>query len=110
MRTKIDINNWGRKLAYQTFSDYKDPYTGIVTELEITKLIKFCKHNELSFYGCMTYLVLQTMYNINAFKYGYGKENNDEFVYKYDSLAATITVLTENNELSFTRYINLIQS
>lgn len=36
MRTKVDINNWKRKLAYETFSSYRDPYTGIVTKINIT--------------------------------------------------------------------------
>lgn len=41
MRTKIDINNWKRKLAYETFSKFSDPYTGIVTKIDITNLVDF---------------------------------------------------------------------
>ena len=50
MRTKIDINNWKRKLAYETFSKFSDPYTGIVTKIDITNLVNFCKQNKISFY------------------------------------------------------------
>lgn len=46
MRTKIDINNWKRKLAYETFSNFSDPYTGIVTKIDITNLVNFCKENK----------------------------------------------------------------
>lgn len=49
MRTKVDVNNWGRKLAYETFSSYSDPYTGIVTELDVTNLVKLCKKKTLHF-------------------------------------------------------------
>lgn len=105
MRTKIDINNWKRKLAYETFSNFSDPYTGIVTKIDITKLVNFCKENKISFYGCMTYFVLKSMNEIDAFSYGYGKENDREFVYKYDSLAATATVINSDNGLNFTRYV-----
>lgn len=105
MKTKIDINNWKRKLAYETFSSYSDPYTGIVTKIDITNLINFCKHNKISFYGCMTYFVLKSLNDIDAFKYGFGKEDGNEFIYKYDTLAATATVINSDNELNFTRYV-----
>lgn len=105
MRTKIDIKNWKRKLAYETFSNYSDSYTGLVTKIDITNLISFCKQNKTSFYGCMTYFVLKSMNEIDAFKYGYGKEDGKKFVYKYDSLAATATVIDNDNELNFTRYV-----
>ncbi len=105
MKTKIDINNWKRKLAYETFSSYSDPYTGIVTKIDITNLINFCKQNKISFYGCMTYFVLKSLNDIDAFKYGIGKEDGNEFVYKYDTLAATATVINSDNELNFTRYV-----
>ncbi len=105
MKTKIDINNWKRKLAYETFSSYSDPYTGIVTKIDITNLINFCKQNKISFYGCMTYFVLKSLNDIDAFKYGFGKEDGNELVYKYDTLAATATVINSDNELNFTRYV-----
>lgn len=105
MRIKVDINNWKRKLAYETFSNYNDPYTGIVSKINITDLINFCKKNSISFYGCMTYFILKSMSEIDAFSYGYGKENDEMFVYKFDSLAVTATVIDKDNELNFTRYI-----
>ena len=105
MRNKIDINNWKRKLAYETFSNFSDPYTGIVTKIDITNLVNFWKKNKISFYGCMTYFVLKSINEIDAFSYGYGKENAKESVYKYDSLAATATVVNSDNELNFTRYV-----
>lgn len=105
MRTKIDINNWKRKLAYETFSKFSDPYTGIVTKIDITNLVDFCKQNKISFYGCMTYFVLKAMSEVDVFSYGYGKDDGKQFIYKYDSLAATATVINNNNELNFTRYV-----
>ena len=53
----------------------------------------------------MTYFVLKSMNEIDAFSYGYEKENAKESVYKYDSLAATATVVNSDNELNFTRYV-----
>ena len=109
MRTKIDIKEWDRKLAYETFSKYDDPYTGIVSKIDITNLVNFCKQNNYSFYGCMTYFVLKTLNDIDAFKYGYGKDNGENIIYRYDNLAATATVINERNELNFTRYIEFTE-
>lgn len=105
MKKKVDINKWKRKLAYKTFSNYDDPYTGLVTKIDITNLINFCKKNSNSFYGCMTYFILKSIKEIDAFSYGYGMDNDELCVYKFDSLATTVTVLNKNNELNFTRYI-----
>ncbi len=109
MRTKIDIKEWDRKLAYETFSKYDDPYTGIVSKIDITNLVNFCKQNNYSFYGCMTYFVLKSLNDIDAFKYGYGKDNGENIIYKYDNLVATATVINERNELNFTRYIKFTE-
>ena len=46
------------------------------------------------------------MDKISAYKYGYGKdENNSICVCKYETIAATATVLNSDNELNFTRYV-----
>ncbi len=96
----------GKKKIYKTFCNYDDPYTGVVTSINITKLVTFVKKTNNSFYGSMLYYVLMSMYNIDAFKYGYGKDENGILhVYKYDELAATITVLNLKGELNFSRYI-----
>lgn len=53
----------------------------------------------------MTYFILYTMKFIEAFSYGYGKEDGNQFVYRFDTLAATATAINIENELNFTRYI-----
>ena len=105
MREIIDINNWNRKLAYNTFLNYDDPYTGIVTTLNVTNLVNICDNLKCSFYGPMVYMIMHSMNNIDAYKYGFATINNEQFVCKYSDLAATMTVINQNNELHFTRYV-----
>ena len=106
MRKKINIDTWPRQKAYNTFSNYDDPYTGVTTILNITNLVNLSKNTGNSFYGTMLYFILMSMDKIDAYKYGYGKdENNNVCVYKYDTIAATATVLNSDNELNFTRYV-----
>lgn len=68
MREKVDINTWKRKLAYETFSNYGDPYTGLVTKIDVTNLVNYCKKNKLSFYGGMSYFILKSMSQIEVIK------------------------------------------
>ena len=54
----------------------------------------------------MSYFTLMSLDKIDAFKYEYGNDiNNDLRIYKYDDIAATLTVLNEVGELNFVRYI-----
>ena len=105
MRKKVDIDNWDRKLSFDTFSNYDDPYTGIITRINITNILEIAKNKDISFYGIMVYMLLKTMNEIEEFKYGYGKENDVYNVYYYENIAATMTVLKSNKELNFTRYV-----
>ena len=106
MKEKIYIDDWARKKAFKTFCDFDDPYTGVTTQLDVTNLVYMCKYMNSSFYGTMLYFVLMSMNGIDAYKYGYGKTEDDAFsVYKYDDIAATFTVLTSENELNFSRYV-----
>ena len=57
----------------------------------------------------MTYFVLKSMNEIDAFSYGYGKENAKESVYKYDSLAATATVVNSDNELNLRDMLSMMK-
>ena len=105
MRKQIEINNWKRKIAYNIFSNYEDPYTGIVTKIDVTNLVNYCKYYNISFYAAMSYYALSSLNEIDAFHYGYGKENGKQYIYKYEDLAVSVTTLNEDNELNFTRYI-----
>ena len=54
----------------------------------------------------MLYFTLMSLDKIDAFKYEYGNDiNNNLGIYKYDDIAATLTVLNEVGELNFVRYI-----
>lgn len=83
-----------------------DPHTGITTTLNITNVLYLAKNTNSSFYGTMLYYVLMSMNEIDDYKYGYGKDKDNNIkVYKYDDIAATSTVLNCNHILNFTRYV-----
>lgn len=106
MKKIINIDDWSRKNTYKKFCDFDNPYTGITTTLNITNLLQLVENTNNSFYGTMLYFVLMSLDKVDAFKYGYGKdEKNILQICKYDDIAATVTVLNESSELNFTRYI-----
>lgn len=106
MKQKININNWSREKTFQIFNNFDDPYTGVTTRLNITNLVEFVKNTNVSFYGTMLYFVLMSLNEIEHFKYGYGRDEQDNLnIYKYDEVAATATFLNKIGELNFTRYI-----
>lgn len=105
MRKKVDVENWSRKKTYYTFSNYDDPYTGVVTKIDVTNLVEFSKEYNQSFYGIMIYFVLSSMNDIPAFKFGYGVESDKKYIFEYEDIAATATVIKQDNDLNFTRYI-----
>ena len=105
-RSKIDLKLWKRNKIYNIFSQYDDPYTGLISKIDVTNIITFLNDNDYSFYGTMVYLCLCVFNEIEEFKIGYGKNEMMEMeIYKYDSIAATMTVLDKNKNLIFTRYV-----
>lgn len=105
MSKDINVDTWKRKLAYETFSKYSAPYTGVVSKNDVTNLVEFVKEEKISFYGSMTYFILKTMNEIEEFKYGYSKSKGKEAICEFDSIAASVTTINKCNELNFTRYI-----
>jgi len=105
MKELVNLKNWKRTKTYEIFSKFSDPYTGIVTKLNVSNLVNYTKNHEISFYATMSYLVLKSLDAIEEFKYGYGKNNDKIDIYRYNSLAITVTTLDNCKNLNFTRYI-----
>ena len=97
MRIKVDLDNWSRIKTYNIFSNYTDPYTGVVTKIDVTNIVKISKNEDISFYCLIVYSILKTMINIDEFKYGYVKENDIYNIYYFDNIAATMNVLNKYN-------------
>ena len=57
-RSKIDLKLWKRNKIYNIFSQYDDPYTGLISKIDVTNIITFLNDNDYSFYGTMVYLCL----------------------------------------------------
>lgn len=49
---EIDYNNWNRREHFEFFSEYDNPFFGIVTEIDCTEAYEIAKKNNLSFFAC----------------------------------------------------------
>lgn len=105
MKKFIKAQNWERKKAFDAFGNITDPYTGVTTTLDVTNLLSFTKYYKVSFYGAMTYLVMKSLNEIDAFHYGYDGHGNERSICQYDGLACSITALDQTNNLNFSEYI-----
>lgn len=65
----LDINTWNRKEHYKHFKKFKDPYFGIIAEVDVTKAYNFSKENDFSFFVLYLHSCMKAVNSIENFKY-----------------------------------------
>ena len=93
----FNINNWDRKEQYLFFKDYKDPFFNVTVNIDVTKLSKYCKKEELSFGLAFLHQLLLCTNSISNFKLRI-KENT---IYTFDTINIGTAVLKEDNTFIF---------
>ena len=94
---QIDLKNYHRKEHFEFFSEFDDPFFGIVSEVECTRLLKKCKENKQSFFAGYLYRALQAANKTEAFHLR--KEKNQ--IEKYDTIHASPTLGREDGSFAF---------
>ncbi len=97
MFQKLDIETWERKTTYEFFRDYEDPFFNIAANLDVTKLYRFCKENDLAFSLAALFFSLQTANEIREFRL----RIIDEGVVEFERVEATQTILNDDETFSF---------
>ncbi|MCR4874750.1 MAG: hypothetical protein K5923_03275 [Clostridia bacterium] len=64
----IDVNSWKRKHQYENFSKYSCPVFHIGAEIDVTKLVSYCKNSNMSFFAEFVFLLMKTVNEIEEFK------------------------------------------
>lgn len=93
----IDTENWDRKEQFQFFRDYDNPFFGLTTNLDVTKLLAYTQANNYSFFAAYLFASQQQIHSIPEFRYRI--EGNK--VVEYSEVAAGSTVLKENDVFTF---------
>lgn len=74
----INLETWERKEHYLFFKKLDVPQYDITFQIDITPLYQYVKDRGISFYLTMIYVVMQTINEIDAFKY---RIKDDQVVY-----------------------------
>ena len=93
----IDINTWKRKEHYNFFSQFDEPFFGIVSEVDCTNAFRFTEDEGLSFFAYYLHKSLVAANNIDEFKY----RIKDEKVVLFDKIDASPTIGREDGTFAF---------
>ncbi|HKP68874.1 MAG TPA: CatA-like O-acetyltransferase [Pyrinomonadaceae bacterium] len=94
---EVDIDAWERKSTYEFFLNYEDPFFNITANLDVTRLHRFCKENNLAYSLAALFLSVQSANEIREFRL----RMIDERVVEFDRVEATQTILNEDETFSF---------
>lgn len=97
MFREVNIDAWERKSTYEFFLNYEDPFFNIASNLDVTRLHRFCKDNGLAYSLAALFLSLQAANEIREFRL----RMVDERVVEFDRVEATQTILNEDETFSF---------
>jgi chloramphenicol O-acetyltransferase type A len=98
----VDLENWNRKTTYEFFKDYEDPFFNLTANLDVTRLYRFCKANNLSFSLASLFYSLQAANEIKEFRFRLLHEKPVEF----EKIHATQTILNDDETFSFCYFEN----
>lgn len=88
MKEYVDINNWKRKEYYEFFSEYDEPFWGIVSEIDCTIAYEKAKQNNSSFFLYYLHKSTQAINMIEEFRY----RIENEKVTLFDKINAATTL------------------
>ena len=97
MKKYFFTKKWNRKEHFEFFSQFDDPFFGIVDEIDITKAQNMCKAQNISFFIYYHFQAINAINKIEEFRYRI--ENNKVVV--YDTINATTTLARADNTFSF---------
>lgn len=91
--TEFDVSSWPRREIYEFFSAVPDPFYGLSFSVDVTALKRYAKAAGLSFYYCLSYLAVQAMEGIEAFRL----RIRDGRLYLTDELVPSCTDMEGNS-------------
>ena len=93
----IDINNWKRKEHFDFFSQFDEPFFGLVTEIDCTIAYKTTKENNYSFFAYYLHKSLIAVNGIEEFRY----RSAGDKVFIYDQIHASPTIGRSDGTFAF---------
>lgn len=92
---KIDMTTWNRRAHFAFFRKVDLPFYNVNTQVDITGLPELAKSKSISFNSLMIYLTIQSMNQIENFRY----RIRDDEVVLHDAVHPSFTHLKKGEEL-----------
>ena len=100
MKREIDFSTWKRREHFEAFKNFDEPLFGITMKVECSTAYKIAKQNTYPFSLYYLYLSLQTIHEIEEFRY---RIEGDK-VFCYDRVGASSTVFRDDETFGFAFY------
>lgn len=97
MFTELDLDAWPRRSTYEFFQTYDDPFFNFTAPVDVTRLYRFCKQNDLAFSLTALFCVQSAANEIREFRIRLFEGRLVEF----DKIHATQTILNDDETFSF---------
>lgn len=97
---KIDVDKMDRRKTYEWFKTFKNPTYGVNVNLDVTKLVKYTKETNSSFFINFLFILVKSLNDIPQMKQRFV----DKEPVEYDVCNPAITVLTKNDTFENVRF------
>lgn len=97
---KIDVEKMDRRKTYEWFKTFKNPTYGVNVNLDVTKLVKYTKETNSSFFINFLFILVKSLNDIPQMKQRF----IDKEPVEYDVCNPEITVLTKNDTFENVRF------
>lgn len=97
MNKYLDIKNWNRKEHFHFFSQFDNPFFGIVAEIDCTNAYKICKKNQIPFSWYYHHKSIIAINKIEEFRY----RIIDNKIIIFDKIHVTTTISRDDNTFAF---------
>lgn len=92
---EIDIENWPRREHYRFFMRMDYPQYNLCFDVDVSKLVTFCREKGVSFYYALLYYSTLAANEVEAFRY---RARGDKVVL-HDSLNPSFTDMSKDSDL-----------
>ncbi len=99
---QIDLSTWKRKEHFEFYSQFEEPFFGIVADVDCTQAYRYVKENGISFYAWYMYQSLKVVNEISEFKTRI--VNSQPVVYDHVHFAGTTLRDDETFGFTFAEY------
>jgi len=93
----IDINTWNRKLLFEHFKDFADPYFGMILPFDVTFAYQNAKEHSYSFFARYLHDCMKAINNVENLRYRI-VENK---VVEFDTINASPTLMRPDKTFAF---------